>query len=257
MLKLQGRYYRTIPIDKSCYKTEVLELDPKKTALIGMHCWNIGCEDGPEVDLNYFVGIGFPEATKEAGRIMKECIRPAMDAARKAGVLVCHVESALIADKHPEAKIDEDKDTGYVDPVPHEATGGHRKEMADRFHGVDHMTKSPLAKMDRAKIVMPKDGEPFVYQTGQLDRVLQKHGIENLIYTGFCTDMCILRAPGGVEPIVPLGYRTLLMRDATLGGECPDTFDERIATRWAVRFFETHFGDTITFDDFIKACEKI
>src|ERR1035438_7454058 len=105
-LNLPGRYYRPIPLDAAGYETERLELDLAKTALVALHCWNIGCEDGPPIDRNYFVGMGSLESAREAGRIMRECIRPAMDAARQAGVLMCHVESELIARRHPEAQMD-------------------------------------------------------------------------------------------------------------------------------------------------------
>jgi len=44
MLRLTGRYYRTIPIDETGYETETVELDPARTAFIGMHCWDIGWE---------------------------------------------------------------------------------------------------------------------------------------------------------------------------------------------------------------------
>ncbi len=253
-LTLPGRYYRPIPLDAAGYETEVLELDPLKTALVAMHCWNIGCPDGPPVDKNFFVGMGSLESSREAGRIIRECIRPVMDAARQAGVLVCHVESEWIAQRHPEAQLD-------ADALSAENTGppvvpGWRKKMEDRFHGRDYLTRSPLAEMDRAKITSPLPGEPFVYQTGQLDRVLRKRSIENLIYAGFATDMCVLRAPGGIEPMAPREYRLFLLRDATIGVECPDTFPERIATRWALWYFETHFGDTILTSDFIAACSN-
>lgn len=256
MLRFTGRYYRTIPNDQTGYAEEIVELDPARTALIGMHCWNIGCEDGPAIDPNYCVGMGYPEATAEAGRIMKECIRPAMDAAREAGILVCHVEAESIARLHPEALEDVDpvvESSPCSSPV---ALTGWREEMVARFHGPDYPTKSPYARMDRAGVVDPLPGEPYIFQTGQFDRALRRHGIENLIYTGFATDMCILRAPGGIEPMAGYGYRLYLMRDATIGVECPDTFEERIATRWAVRYFETHYGDTIFLSDFLRACDE-
>jgi hypothetical protein len=60
-------------------------------------------------------------------------------------------------------------------------------------------------------------------------------------------------APGGIEPMAPHGYRIFLMRDATLGGECPDTFAERVATRWGTRYFENHYGSTIAYADFVEA----
>jgi nicotinamidase-related amidase len=111
--------------------------------------------------------------------------------------------------------------------------------------------------MDRAEVVAPLPREPFAYQTGQFHRLLQQRGIESLIYTGFATDMCVLRAPGGIEPMAPYGYRLYLMRDATLGIELPATFAERIATRWGIAYFETHYGDTILSDDFIRACRGL
>lgn len=253
-LNFTGRYYRPIPLDQAGYEAEPLALDPHKTALVAMHCWNIGCEDGPPIDKDYFVGMGSLESYREAERIMRECIRPAMDAAREAGVLVCHVESELIARRHPEALADADPRE-----VPDEArpvVPGWRKQMEDRFHGTAYATHSPLARMDRAKVVAPLPGEPFVFQSGQLDRALRRQGIENLVYAGFAADMCILRAPGGIEPMAPKEYRLFLIRDATVGVECEDTFAERIATRWAVRYFETHFGDTLLCEDFVAACRS-
>ena len=199
--------------------------------------------------------MGFYENFNEGERIIRERIRPAMDAARKAGILVCHVENEAIGKKHPEAR-------EFLDPPvppstsPSPVVPGWRERIVMRSHGKDYATESPYARMDRAAIVAPQGGEPFVYQTGQFDRVLRRHGIENLIYTGFATDMCILRSPGGIEPMVPFGYRIFLMRDATLGVECPDTFGERLATRWGIRFVETHYGNTITWADFINTCTE-
>ena len=192
---------------------------------------------------------------------MRESIRPAMEAARRAGVTVCHVESPQTSRNHAEAQEDLDappKPPAELPPAPPpEVVPGWREKMTARFHGRDYVTKSPYARMDKAKVVAALPGEPFAYQTGQFDRALRRRWIENLIYTWFAADMCVLRAPGGVEPMCGFGYRLFLMRDATVGVECPDTFQERIATRWAVRYFETHFGDTVLLADFLKACEPL
>lgn len=255
LLRLKGRYFRTVPLTKWGYVEEILELNADRTALVVLHCWNIGCPDGPAVDPNFCVGMGFPETFEEAYCVMRDVIRPAMDTARVAEILVCHVESAQIAKRHPEAQQDTES------PAPTEAYSpvvpGYRERIIARSHGRDYATRSPYAHMDRAQIVAPLPDEPFAYQTVQFDRMLRKRGIENLIYTGFATDMCILNAPGGIAPMFNLGYRVYLMRDATLGVEYPDTLHERIATRWAIRFFETHFGDTILSEDFIQACRAI
>jgi nicotinamidase-related amidase len=192
--------------------------------------------------------MGFPAAHREAERIMRELIRPAMDSARGAGVLVCHVESETI-------RTNRSRGAGEFKMTDLEREpGSWRERMAWRHHGRDYPNRSPLAGMDRAKIVEPREGEPFVFTTEELNAVLQERGIINLLYSGFATDMCVLKAPGGVEPMATRDYRVFLLRDATVGVECPDTFDERLATRWAIRYFETHFGDTIATDDFMSAC---
>ncbi|MGQ9732362.1 MAG: cysteine hydrolase family protein [Candidatus Zipacnadales bacterium] len=254
MLKMHGRYYRTIPLTRAGYEEVKIELDPLKTALVVMHCWNIGCEDGPAIDPNFWVGMGALSTLREAERIMREHIRPAMDAARKAGVVVAHVESATIAARHPEAQQDLDPPSP-AQPSSPPVVPGWRENIVWRSHGKDYATLSPYARMDRAQLCAPLSGEIYVYQTGQFDRQLRKRNIENLIYTGFATDMCLLRAPGGIELMAPYGYRIYLLRDATLGVELEDHFEERIATRWGIGYFETHYGDSLLTEEFIRACE--
>lgn len=255
-LTLTGRYYRTIPIDAPGYEEETLELDADRTTFVGLHCWNIGCPDGPPVDRNFWVGMGFPATSAEAYRIMEQCIRPAMDASRRAGILVSHVTSDSIARRHPEAQEDVDLPGASAASQP-PVVPGYAARIVARNHGADYATGSPYAHMDRAKIVRPEPGEPYVYQTGQFDRILRRRGIENLIYSGFATDMCLLRAAGGIEPMFGLGYRVYLMRDATIGVEMPDMFEERRVTEYAVRFFETHFGDTVGSEEYIARCDEL
>ncbi len=247
VLRLRSRYYRTIPIDRPGPEFEDLELNEDRTALVVMHCWNIGCPDGPDIENDYWVGMGFPEVHREAEAIMKDRIRPAMDAAREIGMAVCHVESQTI---------ERNRSRRGKEPAEDREPWGWRERMAWRYHGRDYEHRSPLIDMDRAKAVAPLQGEPFVYRTADLVNHLKERGIENLIYSGFATDMCILRAPGGIEDTAGLDYRVFLIRDATLGVEFPDTLTERLSTGWAIRFFESHFGDTITTEEFIEACRS-
>lgn len=259
-LTLPTRYYRTRPIDKMGYETEVLDLDPERTALVVLHCWDIGCEGGPAIDPDFYVGVGTLDSYREADRMLHDCIRPAMDAARKAGVLVAHVEHPDIAAKYPQSREEENPPApppstpGYAPPpvVP-----GHVERLIARTHGRDYATRSPYARMARAKIAEPLPTEPVVYQTNQFDRVLRKRGIENLVYCGFCADMCILRAAGGAEAMFGFGYRLFLLSDATIGIEFPDFIQERVATRWGVRYFESRNGNSLLTPDFIRACRDL
>ncbi|MBC7288222.1 MAG: cysteine hydrolase family protein [Armatimonadetes bacterium] len=257
MLRLLTRFYRTVPLSQMGYELEEVCLDEKRTALVVMHCWDIGCEGGQPLDERFWVGMGSREATAEAARIMRDVIRPLMDEARAAGVTVCHVESADIAARYPAALADAEpvqpSDTADWEPsvVP-----GWRDRIVARSHGQGYATNPPYAGKDRALVVAPLPGEPFVFQTRQMHRVLRRLGVENLIYTGFAADMCILRAQGGIEHMAPYGYRIFLVRDATLGIEFPDTIDQRLATQWAIRYFETHYGNTVLASDLYIALQQ-
>jgi len=261
-LIITTRYFRTRPINRQDYETETFRLDPRKTAIVALHLWDIGSEGGPAVDKNYFVGMGVEATTREADRIVREVIKPTIDAARRAGVLVCHVTHEWIGRRDPRAQKLADGETREtsitVSPGGgsrgYEAAPGWRKRIEERAYGKDFLSQSPLARMSESGAIDIRPGEPYVYQTDLLRRILKERGIENIIYTGFATDMCVLRADGGIEPMAAESYRVFLMRDATIGVEFLDTFKERRSTEYAVRYFEVHFGNTLLSADFIKAC---
>lgn len=246
-LRLRTRYYRALPVDAPGYEAEVRDLPVERTALVVVHCWNIGCPDGPPVDVDFCVGMGWPQATAEAGRLMREVIRPAMDAARAAGVAVCHVESDWMDDRYPEVPSCRQR---RAEGFPEGLTG----ELLARAHGRDYLTRSPLARMRRAEVVSPLPGEPLVFYSDQLDAWLRPRGIETLIYAGFAADMCVLGAEGAARPMMARGYRCILMRDATVGVETPETFSERLATRYGVHRFEWQVGSSTMQADFLAAC---
>lgn len=249
VIHLPVRYYRALPIDAPGYENEVFDLSMDRTAFIGMHCWNIGCPDGPPVDMNFCVGMGWPQAAEEADRIMREVMRPAMDAARRIGMPVCHVESDWMDEQYPDITSRRDHNA-----VP--AYSPQQQAMLDRAHGADFLKKSPLASMKRAEIVSPQDDEPLIFYSDVLDAYLKSRQIDTLIYTGFAADMCILGAEGGARPMLARGYRCILMRDATVGVETPDTFSERLATRYGTHIFEWSLGYSTTSQAFMEATSE-
>ena len=232
----------------------------EKTALVIMHVWDVGIEGGPAVDPNYAIGASFRENFTEQEQIMKNVIVPSMVAARQCGMEVTHLTNYTIAMKDRRAAVD-------MDPVPDDpltpgadvanpVVAGWSQYIHERAHG-PYLRNPPYTEMNRVKWFDPLPGEIFAFQTMQFHRALQKRGIQNLIYTGFAADMCILRAGCGSEPMLALGYRVYLIRDATLGTEYPDWFEHRLATTWGIRYFETHCGDSLESSDFIQACQNI
>ena len=250
VIKLDARYYRALPIDNPGYESVTFELPVARTALIGMHCWNIGCPDGPPMDMNYCVDLGWPQSTEEGYRIMVDVMRPAMDAARKIGLPVVHIEADWMDEHYPDIPSRRDK-TKTWKPM------GRQKEVIERAHGVDYMKNSPLAKMKRAEIVSPVGDEKMVFYTDTLDEYLKAHNIDTLIYTGFAADMCILGSEGGGHAMLARGYRCILVRDGTVGVERPDTFDERLATRYGIHIFEWKIGYSTSFKELMAAMKGV
>ncbi len=248
-LRLAARYYRALPTDRPGYEQVALTLPVEKTALVAMHCWNIGCPDGPAEDVRYCVGMGWPQANREAGRIMAEVIRPAMDLARANGMPVCHVETDWMDHQYPHIASRRSR----TPATPHP----RQREMLERAHGVDYMNRSPLARMRRAEVLSPVGEEPLVFYSDLLDAYLRERGVDTLIYMGFATDMCLLGAEGGARPMLARGYRCVVMRDATVGVETPETFPHRLATRYGLHLFEWSLGYGCTFAQFEEAVDEM
>ena len=245
-INLKSRYYRALPIDDPGLEEVHLELEIGHTALVGMHGWNIGCPDGPPVDMRFCVGMGWPQATIEAGRIMAEVMRPAMDRARAVNLAVCHVETDWMDAQYPDIP-------SRRDPHTEPTYTAQQQAMLDRAHGKKYMTDSPLAHMRRAEIIAPQGDEHLFFYSDVFDEYLRARNIDTLIYMGFATDMCILSAEGGARPMLARGYRCILMRDATVGVETPESFPQRLATRYATHLFEWSVGYSTTSADFATA----
>ena len=261
-LNLKTRYYRALPADAAGHEEQILELSLDEVAIVGLHCWNIGLPDGPPIDPNFVAGCGWPEAQTESGRIMVEVIRPAMDIARDVRMAVCHIEPDEFDQYYPQVpsrrspEHDEHRKSlrRRTDRWAVQRSG--EMEMIDARSGGENAADSPTSRMKRAEVVSPIGDEPLVFYTTQLDDYLQDRGVTTIIYTGFATDMCIINSEGGGAPMVKAGYRCILMRDATIGVETPDTFPERLATRYGIHRFEISVGYSTTFEDFKTAVES-
>jgi nicotinamidase-related amidase len=237
-LRLPVRYYRALPVDQAGYEHEHVDLALESTALVVMHCWNIGCEDGPAADPNFCVGMGWPQATAESERIMREVIRPTLDVARTAGLQVIHVETDWMDRAYPDILSRRQPQQ----PLP----PGPAREMLDRAHGAEYLTRSPLAQMRRAAVVAPVGDEPMFFYSDLMEQHLRERGVQVLLYAGFAADMCILGAEGGARPMLSRGFRCILLRDATLGVETPESFPQRLATRHGIHRFEWQAGHSTT-----------
>ena len=96
-IRLPVCFYRAVPTSNpQGLVREEWALKPKETAFVELHCWNVGCEGGTPVPEEFWVDMGSPRNHELADGIIKEQIVPAMDAARRMGMPIVHVQPESI-----------------------------------------------------------------------------------------------------------------------------------------------------------------
>jgi len=279
VLKLPVRYYRLFPYPAQSSLGEAekeLSLEADQTAFVAVHCWNIGSPEGPKVIPDHADCMGWTEFVPRATPIIKEHIKPAMDAARAVGIPIVHVASGHYAYLYPQwrelMQSSPPEDVGFAD---HELVSGERREPGSIEGGEwwheyyeevfgkgynevwDSMTaKDAQPKLDIAASVKPQAQDVVVTHGTHLNRILRELGIWNLIYVGFATDICLMDVPAAMKEMAfRFNYRCILLRDGTTTIEQPDTVDQLQRTRLAIRQVEYTLGYTATSGAFIAACQ--
>ncbi len=260
-LDLLGRHWETPSLDEAGWVETRYHLHPHETAFVALHLWNVGDEGGPPIPHRFFIDMGTREAQLESVRIARHYIRPAIEASREAGLPVFHVEPANIALKYDSVRYQlEPEDLEPPRPArprPPEANPGWIRERAERSHGRGYQEWEGWQQMRIMACCDAAPGDQVILTGQQFDRILRKHGIKNLVYAGFATNMCILFSPAATQEMLGYGYRIFLIREATLAVEFPETFPTRMMTQAALKYFELKIGDTIAFDDYMAACRAV
>jgi nicotinamidase-related amidase len=255
-ITLPVRFYRAVPTSNpQGYVEEPWELDLACTAFVELHCWNVGGPGGPPVPEEYWVDLGSPQNHALGWSVITEYLAPALEAARQVGMRVVHVQPESIGKRYPHLQppIPETK----APPGPSRGPiSEHASRRASRVHGEGYMEWEGWQHLDVAAPVKPIDGETMVVTTDQFDVWLRDKQVDTLIYTGFCTNLCILDSPAAMRAMANLGYRCILLREATLAVEFPDTIEQRLNTQVALRYIESWVGYTASVQDFLKACAK-
>ncbi len=237
--------------------TEDWELDLARTAFVELHGWNVGCPGGPPVPEEYWVDVGSPQNHELAWRVIEDHAAPALEAARKAGMTVAHVQPDSIARLYKELQ------PPMPEAPPVEPSWGwapvssHASDRAQRVHGQGFMNWTGWKDLDIAVPLKPIDGEVMLVTTDQFDAWLRSKGIDTLVYIGFCTNLCILDSPASMKPMAGRGYRCILLREATLAVEFPETIEQRVCTQVALRYIESWVGYTASTADFAAATASV
>ncbi len=260
-LRLPVRQYIAVPSGApQGLVTDLWELPLAQTAFIELHCWNVGITGGVPAPDDYWVFMGSRQNHERMERVVAEQIAPALQAARAAGMTVVHVQPESVAARYPEmrpAALPEEVRTlsparRRVPPCP----GGHPTARAERVHGAGYRNWDGWPHLDVAPLIHPVPGETMIATTDEFHAWLSDRGIHTLIYTGFCTNLCILDSPAAMRAMANLGYRCVLLREATLAVEFADQ-PPTLHTDAALRYIESWIGYTAGVPDFVRAAADV
>jgi nicotinamidase-related amidase len=238
-----------------------LELEVRRTALVSVHCWNVGEPDGPYPIEEGTRCPGTPaDWVAIAHGIIRDRIRPVVQAARLSEMPVFHLAQSGYARKYPQyAAIAADPDLQEPEGLKVEGCVRRRDPRAKwddqygpEFPGPVWVTHPDT--FDIAKNVRPIDNEP-VFLTGvQLNGLCRRNDIDTLIYVGFMADLCLVNISGAIREMTNrFGYRCIVLRDCTTAYEYADTVNGQWMTRTAIRSIEADGGYSATSDAFIAA----
>ena len=244
---------------------KLLEKPTSQVGFVSVHCWNLGEVTGP-----YPIGPDehcpghAADWVATAHQIIAQRIKPAMEAARKAGITVFHVATGRYAPRYPTyAEIAEDpelrspsqpvKFERCVRPRTREEQWGD--ELGPDFPGAVWETHPDI--FDIAEAVRPLPDEPVLLDGWQLNGLCRRLDVDTLFYVGFMADVCLLNSPGAIrEMATKLGYRCVVLRDCTVAYEFADTYEGGWMTKAAIRVIESGLGYSVSSGDFIAAATK-
>jgi nicotinamidase-related amidase len=286
IIDLPVRFYRAVPSDQpEGLVEERWSLDSGQTAFVELHCWNVGCPGGPAVPKDYWVFMGSLDNHRRMWPIVRDVIAPAREAARRGGIAVVHVQPESIARRYehlqpalprPGAGCSAGElepgrageaagfavrlSPALLDTFPAGLEAGqggpisdNAKRRANRVHGEGYMQWDGWDQLDVAQPLRPRDDETVIVSTAQFQAWASQRHITTLIFTGFCTNLCIVDSPAAMRAMSGLGYRCVILREGTLAVEFPD-MPRTQHTDAALRYIEAWIGYSASTADFMKAC---
>jgi nicotinamidase-related amidase len=230
-------------------------LDVARTVLVELHCWNVGFPGAPPVPEEYWVFMGSPQNHDRMVGVVSQVIGPLLEAGRRAGMPIVHVQPESVARRYPEL--------APATPVPTHAGPPGRAPVTDDaarrsalVHGEGYMGWDGWQHLDVAPPVRPRAGDTMVATTEQFDAWLRERGITTLLFTGFATNLCILDSPAAMKAMRGLGYRCVILREATMAVEFPDTLETLLHTRTALQYIEAWVGYSVGAGDLLRALRE-
>ncbi len=250
-IKIAGRYFRMYPPNKfKGYAEKEFTLDPAETVFLIVDVYGVGFDPQPTGEVSDWSGMVSDQSKNREKEIIVNHIRPALDAAREAGLPIVYASNsapniALARSAYQEQKWDTlqlNKDNLYAE---------NNTDPLEYHHGPSNVLKY-------SRIIAPREGDYYIrkhvhsaFFDTRLDTLLRNLGCKTLVCVGFALDMCL-----GNTMIDALwrNYRVLLLRDCTYAIEIPGIDEPGAWTNRWILYAECAIGYTATSDAWISAC---
>jgi nicotinamidase-related amidase len=246
-LELTVQYYQDSPANGLSWREEHfvrrtvdMQLPVEQTALVLVDTWD-----------NHFI-----ESWLERAEFMtREAVVPVLNAGREAGLTVVHAPSPNVAKHFPEhLQRHQAAAPGVPSDWPPSEFRSRQGEYA-AFRGPRAQPPGiPSIEIGMSPHIDVRDDDVLLATGLQLHDLCRERGILHLIYAGFATNWCILNRDYGMRSMARYGYNLILLREATMGVEYPDTVDECFATELAIREVETQLGFSASNAHYLTAC---
>jgi ureidoacrylate peracid hydrolase len=238
-MTLPVRYYCRYPFENPRGLVDTSEdLALADTAFVLVDVYGRGFDEGDPIP--DFPPLFLARLHPLQAEIVRDRIRPALDAARGIGLPVVYVENRW----HPAAW----GNSVFADLVAR-TESGHLGSFDEVYVGTEYNEYSDVIAPATTDYIVEKTMYDGFFRT-TLDTVLRNLSVRNLVFVGFTADICLLNTVIGA---LDHNYNVVVLRDCVLGAEFEDTVDDLSVTRFAVRYYEAMVGFTSTSADFIRA----
>jgi ureidoacrylate peracid hydrolase len=240
-MRLPVRYYCRYPFESprgTVDTSEDFALDD--TAFVLVDVYGRGFDEGDPIP--EFPPLFLARLHPVQAGIVRDRIRPSLDAARGIGLPVVYVENRW----HPAAW----GKSAFAGVVAR-TESGHLGSFDEVYVGTEYNEYSDVIAPAKTDYIVEKTMYDGFFRT-TLDTLLRNLAVRNLVFVGFTADICLLNTVIGA---LDHNYRVVVLRDCVLGAEFEDTVDDLSVTRFAVRYYEAMVGFTSTSEDFIRAAD--
>ncbi|NQZ70995.1 MAG: hypothetical protein HRT89_23335, partial [Lentisphaeria bacterium] len=238
------------------WNTGEVELDPKHTAIVVMHAWDLGT---PEEHPGLFRAVGCTQATYD---ICENVFPDFLSAVRKSDFHLFHIVSGsgyfedydgykrTLALDNPEVELAQaDPDSTY-----NELRAFKGKNVFTGEHNGEDM-RGAWARVAFPKEAEPQGDEGIAKDEHQLTALCQDAGVNHIIYAGFNIDWCLIMSPAGMVDMNRRGFICSAFRDAVTAVENKETVREGISKDVSLWRVSVGFGFVFETVDFIKAID--